>query len=203
MSPPANNSLLTTRPEPGQHRRRAKPDEEEKPKRKGKTPWKRGPAAYAVARAADDLLEEMAGMEATHLSLRETAQLLGVSTQPLRDWHRDGWLRKGPRGLKFPVEELRRFVEWLGRYAKPFDMRARLVRLRKRGEPPPRAWDKLRNRNFRWPKGQRFLRPTELAELLGCHPSLITKAIARGYLQGRKRNKVHWEIWRTDQFYFG
>src|SRR3569623_2128202 len=104
---------------------------------------------------APELLEEMAGIVQTHLSLRETARLLCISTQPLREWHRDGWIRKGPKGLKFPVEEIRRFVLHLQRYAKPYDMRGRYGRFHlKRGkdQPLPGAWSKLKKAEIQWPK---------------------------------------------------
>ena len=135
-------------------------------------------------------------------SLRKAAQVLGISTQPLRDWHQDGWVAKGPKGLKFPAAELRRFVQWLARYAKPFKMQERVRRFCKRGQPVPRAFDKLRQASFSWPKGRKSLRPAELATLMGCHPSLVTKALTQGWLTGWKPGKRNWEVFKRDNWQF-
>ena len=169
-------------------------------RKKGLAPWHRGPAAFAIRCRADDILERLAALPETHLSLRRTAAVLGVSTQPLRIWHRDGWLNKGPAGRKFPVEELRRFVLSLKRYAKPHEMRERLRRfgrIKAKGQPLPRAWDTLRQASFKWPKG-RDLTPREVAERVGCSASLVTKAIEAGFLQAYRPGRVRWRITKRD-----
>lgn len=163
----------------------------------GKAPWHRGPTAFAIGSRSNEIMERLAGLSETHLSLRRTAEVLGISTQPLRVWYREGWIKKGPAGRKFPVDELKRFVLWLKRYAKPEDMRQRVRRFSKikgKHQPLPRAWDLLRKASFEWPKGQATLTPSQLAALVGCSPSLVTKAIEDQYLDADRPGRVHWHI---------
>jgi hypothetical protein len=159
-------------------------------------PWKRGPAAWKVAIAADEILNNLEASHRGFYSLRRAARLLGVSTQPVRDWIQRHYLKRdGPRG-KLSKAELCRFVGWLKERAEPFDSRGYLDRLHPKGRP--RAWDKLRAARFAWPRGCRALTPKELAQLAGCHPSLIVKAISRyrdfNALRGHRRTPCRWEI---------
>ena len=77
---------------------------------KPRLPWKRGPAAWRVKRRADEILAALAAAPSPLVSLRGAARLLGLSTQPLRDWAKQGYLsRTGPRG-RFTVPELERWA---------------------------------------------------------------------------------------------
>jgi hypothetical protein len=163
-------------------------------------PWKRGPVAWGIACRADEILVEVARCPRRFHSLRRAAHFLGVSTQPLRDWIRLGYLqRDGPR-LQISAAELRRFVRWLQNRAEPFDPEEYLDRLYRKRSRPPRPFDKLRAAQFAWPKDRAALTPKELAQLVGCHPSLIVKAIRSDHLfsgvRGRRRTPCRWEITR-------
>jgi hypothetical protein len=162
-------------------------------------PWRRGPAAFAVAQRASEILAALAGQRRRHLSLRATARVLGVSTQPVRDWVRDGHLcRVGPRG-RFTRQEVEDFVQWLAAEAEPFPWQQRAARFRRgRGEPSrEERRPTLELASFVWPARQPALTPGQLADLIGCHPSLIVKAIraSQGRL-GRRRSPHRWEITR-------
>lgn len=61
--------------------------------------------------------------------------------------------------------------------AKPFDMTRRVERFHRHLERPPYPFFKLHSARFVWPKGRTALTPKEFSALIGCHPSLITKAI--------------------------
>jgi hypothetical protein len=64
---------------------------------KPRLPWKRGPIAWEVANRADEILEALAENRRRFLSLRRASEMLGVSTQPLRDWIKLGYLKQdGP-----------------------------------------------------------------------------------------------------------
>lgn len=165
---------------------------------KPRLPWKRGPAAWNVARHADQILKALAETRRGFFSLRRAARLLGVSTQPLRDWiMREDLKREGP-GRKISKHELSRFVKWLKDRAEPFDSRRYLKRLHRKLNGPPARFDKLRSARFAWPQGRKALSPKEIAQLVGCHPSLILKAIAsHGFFQRlrpQRRTRCRWEV---------
>jgi len=165
---------------------------------KPKLPWKRGPAAWKVAISADQILAALAETHRGFFSLRRAARLLGVSTQPLREWiKRDNLNREGPGG-KISKAELCRFVRWLKDRAEPFDSTRYLERLHRKLKAPPIRFDKLRAARFVWPEGRKELRPKELAQLVGCHPSLILNAMASRccfeHLRGRRLTACRWEV---------
>ena len=88
---------------------------------KPRLPWKRGPIAWEVAGRADEILEALAQSPRGFFSLRRASAILGVSTQPLRDWIELGYLRRvGPR-RQISRDELCRLVKWLAKCAKPFE----------------------------------------------------------------------------------
>ena len=126
-------------------------------------------------------------------SLRRAATLLGVSTEPLRYSIKRGYLKRdGPR-LQICKAELRRFVKWLRDHAEPFDTyehRDGLKRHRRVRFP----FSKLNSARFVWPKERRTLTPKEYAQLVGCHPSLVVKAIHEGELRAKRRTPCRWEI---------
>lgn len=170
------------------------------PKRRGspKLPWKRGPVTWEVGCRADEILGELARCPCRFLSLRRAARFLGVSTQPLRDWIRLKYLKRdGPR-RQIHKDELCRFVKLLQERAEPFGSDGYLERLHRKRKRPPRPFEKLSSARFAWPKGRTALNPKELAQIVGCHPSLIVKAI-RPYsfsnrVRGRRRTRCRWEI---------
>jgi hypothetical protein len=170
------------------------------PKRRGvpRLPWKRGPVAWEVGCRAEEILAGLARCPRRFLSLRCAARFLGVSTQPLRDWiRRKDLKRDGPR-FQISKDELCRFVKLLQERAEPFDSDGYLERLHRKRERPPRRFEKLSSARFAWPKGRTALNPKELAQIVGCHPSLIVKAI-RPYssfnrVRGRRRTRCRWEI---------
>jgi hypothetical protein len=160
-------------------------------KRKGKPrlPWKRGPVAWEIAQRADSILETLNGSRRGFYSLRRTAKLLGISTQPVRDWIRLGYLKcEGPRGW-IAKGELGRVLGDLEQRAEPFDPRNYLERI-----PRKYSFRKLGRVRFVWPKDRKTLNPKELAALAGCHPSLVIKAIRCGNLRGRRRSPRRWEV---------
>jgi hypothetical protein len=168
-------------------------------KRRGspRLPWKRGPAAWQVAIRADEILEQLACCPRRFLSLRKAAHLLGISPSPLSDWIRREYLKRdGPR-LQIRKDELVRFVEWLNQRAKPYGPDGYLERLYRKRMSPPYRFDKLSSAQFVWPKGRKALTPKELSEIIGCHPSLIVKAIRQGWVHGRRATPCRWEISRA------
>jgi hypothetical protein len=163
-------------------------------KRPPRLPWKRGPAAWEIAKRADEILERLARCPRGFLSLRRTAWMLGISTQPLRDWIRRGYIkRNGPR-LQFAKDELSQFVKSLERRATPFGPHGYLERLHRNLMRPPYRFDKLKSGRIAWPKGRKTLSPKEFAQLAGCHPSLVIKGIHEHELRGRRRTPCRWEI---------
>jgi hypothetical protein len=165
-------------------------------RRKPRLPWKRGPAAWKIKLDAHEIKIRLAIEKRNFFSLRKAARLLSVSTQPVRDWIRLGYLkREGPRG-QIARGELGRFVGWLEERAEPFDQMNYLQRL-----PHTYPFKKLRSASFVWPKDRKTLIPSELAALAGCHPSLVIKAIRCGELRGRNRSPCRFEIskqaWRN------
>ena len=158
-------------------------------KRRGalKLPWKRGPRAWEIAQRAESILEAMESSRKGFYSLRRTAKLLGISTQPVRDWIRLGQLkREGPR-RQIIRSELKRFVMSLVSRAEPYDPENYLDRIEHHRKVPSWRWRKLVTAKFTWPKGTAGLNPSQLAGLVGCHPSLIRKAIHAGRLSGRRK----------------
>ena len=134
---------------------------------KPRLPWKRGPAAWEVACASDDIKNRLRAQPRKFLSLRRTAKLLGISTQPVRDWNRMGHLkREGPR-RQIALAELERFIEWLERRAKPFSTENYTERFVLKTGRYPYPFQTLSRAQFIWPKGQNTLTPQELAELIG------------------------------------
>lgn len=140
-------------------------------------PWKRGPAAWKVATAAEGILSELAETRRGFFSLRRAARLLKLSTQPLRDWISRDYLKRDGPSLKISRKELCRFVKLLQERAEPFDSSRYLERLHWKRGFPPRPFEKLQSARFVWPKGRPALTPTEIAKIVGCHSSLIVKAI--------------------------
>jgi hypothetical protein len=166
--------------------------------RKGisRLPWKRGPRAWEIAQRADVVLDTLNAGRRGFYSLRRTAKLLGISTQPVRDWIRLGQLRRdGPR-RQISRNELKQFVYKLVHRAESFDPENYLDRF-----PLTFPFKKLGDARFVWPKGRKALNPRALAILAGCHPSLILKAIHCGRLRGRRRSPCRWEVsksaWRN------
>jgi hypothetical protein len=131
-------------------------------------------------------------------SLRKTARVFGISTQPLRDWIRRGDItRDGPR-QQFSKEELLRFVTKLKEKAEPYDMETRWDRFYCHRHRPPWRFEKLRTAKFVWPKGQKALTPSQLAALISCHRSLVIKAIKEYSRLGHHPTPGRWQITKTD-----
>jgi hypothetical protein len=163
---------------------------------KPRLPWKRGPVAWEIAQRADSILETLNASRRGFYSLRRAAKLLGISTQPVRDWIRLGHLKRaGPRG-RIARGELGRFVGEMERRAEFFEPENYLERL-----PHTYPFKKLSRSSIVWPKGRKTLNPMELAGLIGCHPSLVLKALHCGRLHGRRRTSCRWEVsknaWRS------
>ena len=159
-------------------------------------PWKRGPIAWKIRQSADDLLIGIQAHPCEFFSLREAAKALKVSTQPLRDWIKRGQLDRGGPRMQISRRELIRFVDWLRQRAEAFDPQRYSERLYSKDGMRPFPFSKLRRSQFSWPKGSAALAPKEIAALVGCHPSLVIKAIQRGLLRGRNRTRCRWEITR-------
>jgi len=86
---------------------------------KPRLPWKRGPRAWEIAQRADSIMAALHASRRGFYSLRKAAKLLGVSTQPVRDWIRLNHLKRdGPR-QQISRGELKRFVHELTKRAKP------------------------------------------------------------------------------------
>jgi len=163
---------------------------------KSRLPWKRGPAAWQVKCRAAEILHRIATSTQRPVSLRAAARLFGLSTQPLRDWVRCGYLKPIRPGWPFALEELRRFVLWLQEYAAPFDSANYVRRFFGRRGAPPYEFQKLAATQIVWPTSRTALRPRELAQLVGCHPSLVVKAITMRAVRGRRPTPCRWEITR-------
>lgn len=165
---------------------------------KARQPWNRGPSAWKVAEHCIEITERLYAFRRSFASIRTAARLLGISTQPIRDWIRLGFLkRQGPRG-QIAKPDLLRLLEWFVKHAKPFSPDKYTKRLRSKMKRPPYPFQTLSQSQFTWPKGRRTLTPRELAELIGCHPSLITKAIQQYRWQklGKRKSAGRWEITR-------
>ena len=121
---------------------------------------------------------------------------LTIGTKPLRDWIKRRYLeRDGPR-QQISREELNRLVSWLANRSTSFGAEQYLSRLHRNGETQRRGFEKLRSARFVWPKGRKDLNPKELSGLVGCHPSLIIKAIRSRWQSrlGRRRTMYRWMI---------
>jgi hypothetical protein len=164
-----------------------------KGKGKPRLPWKRGPCAWEIARRAETILVTLKSSRRGFYSLRGAAKLMGVSTQPLRDWIRLGHLKREGSRQQISRFELERFIDELVRRAEPFDSR-------KYRERFPHTWPfkKLGCVRLQWPKGRKALSPRELAALAGCHPSLIRKAIHSGFLRVGYRSNCRFEVTRQN-----
>jgi hypothetical protein len=165
-------------------------------KRSPRLPWKRGPRAWEIVQRADGILETLNDTRRGFYSLRRTAKLLGISTQPVRDWIRLGQLKRdGPR-RQISRTELKRFIYELIRRAEPFDPGNYVDRIEHNRKHPSWPWRKLVMADFTWPKGRDLLTPSELAGLIGCHPSLIIKAIMAGRVSAHRRTPGRWAVTR-------
>lgn len=155
--------------------------------------------AFEIAARVDEILRGLAGNPRGFFSLRQVARLLGVSTQPVRDWVRLKHLRHdGPRA-QVAKNELVRFIRWLVARAEPFALESLSSRFSGRAGRRPRSYPyrALAEARFQWPTGRSALTPSELAGLIGCHPSLIIKAIHDpGNQLGRRRSASRWEVTR-------
>jgi hypothetical protein len=170
----------------------------EHPKRKSspRLPWKRGPAAWNIACSSDGILEVLHQHPRSFISLREAARILGVSTQPLRDWTRQKYVKQeGPR-LQYHKIELSRFVNWLAERAQPFDNENYLARLFSGSRLGPCLFSKLSGSVFIWPRDKEALAPRELASLIHCHPSLILLAIREKRIRPRMKTNCRCEVTR-------
>jgi hypothetical protein len=165
---------------------------------KRRLPWKRGPAAWTIASNSQAVKARLASQSRSFLSLRQTARILGVSTQPVRDWVRLKHLRRdGPRA-QFARAELGRFIRWLEKWAAPFPAASYAKRFVRKTDRSPRPFDVLQYAQFLWPKGRKALTPRELANLIGCHPSIIVKAVNHYWPSlGRRKSPHRWEISRN------
>jgi transposase len=129
-------------------------------------------------------------------SLRAAATVLGVSTQPVRDWIRLGWLKRdGPR-QQISRSELRACVQKLKLRATRFDPDGYCQRIELNRKIPSSPWRKIFHADFDWPKNRDELSPPELARLIGCHPSLINKAIRSRRLAAKRKTEGRWVITR-------
>ena len=163
-----------------------------------KRPWKHGPVAWEVAQRADPILATLAASPKRFLSLRQTALLLGVSTQPVRDWLEAGLLESsGPR-KQIPATAVEALVTSFQKHARPYEMKQRLDRLREPSTAPPGKYDKLLKADFKWPSKKIPLSPVDLARLAGCHSSLIRRAIHSGALPATRSSPHRWKIGRGD-----
>lgn len=172
---------------------------------KPRLPWKRGPRAWEIARRSESILQELSTSRRGYYSLRRTARLFGVSTQPVRDWIRLGFVKRdGPRN-QISGSELTRFLNTLIRRAKRYGRYNYVDRIERNRAIPSWPWRKLRTAQFIWPKEKPTLTPVELAHLIGCHPSLIIKAIYSERIKGCRRTPCRWAITRrawNQAFYF-
>jgi hypothetical protein len=163
---------------------------------KPRLPWKRGPRAYEIAQRAELILENLNASHRRFYSLRKTAQLLGVSTQPIRGWIRLGQLeREGPRP-RISRTELVRFILKLAERAEPFDSWNYVNRIEHNRKILVWRWRKLADARLAWPKECEWRTPCELARLIGCHPSLIIKAIYAGRIRAFRKTPHRWAIKR-------
>lgn len=155
---------------------------------------RRGPAIWRVWDRRQEIDQQLKAAPPFFFSLRKAAAVLGVSTQPLRDWVRDGLLRSSGQRLSFSKADLQSFLRRLAKEMANQEWKHREDRLvaERRRRPP----SKLRRAEFDWPRGRAALTPAELAALVGCHPSLIRKMLDKGQLQRSLRRRGRFEITR-------
>lgn len=161
-------------------------------------PWKRGPSAWKLADNAAEILKRLENSPRRFLSLRGAAGVLGISPQPLRDWIKRQHIKREGQRAQICKEELSHLVKWFEARAEPYEMESRSDRFHRDRNGHPRRFERLRSARFVWPKGRTALTPKELSALIGCHPSLITKAIHAYGLGRRKsplRRKTVWRGW--------
>src|ERR1700722_7547472 len=91
-------------------------------------PWKRGPVAWGIRLRADRIRETLSNCRARFFSLRKAARILGISTQPLRDWLRRGGVKSDGSRQQFSKTEVLRFLTRLEERAEPYDMEVRFER---------------------------------------------------------------------------
>jgi hypothetical protein len=165
-------------------------------KPRGKPPWKRGPVAWKVAGNARAIRLKISSHPRRFHSLRAAASLFEISPQPFRDWISRGFLPlSGPR-QKISASALLELLNSFEENAQPLGPDFYLKRLLKKRRWLPLPYSKLRSARFLWPKKRSSLTPRELAILIGCHPSLIRKAIAAHEVRGSGRTPYRWEITR-------
>ncbi len=159
-------------------------------------PWKRGPVAWRIAQSADEVRLKLSSEKRHFLSLRQTSSLLGVSIQPVRVWIKRRFLKSEHRRQLIAKTEIIRFVDWLAQRAEPFDTARYVDRFYWHRRLPTYPFWKLSRCKFVWPYRQPSLTPKELSKLIGCHPSLIVKAITKGWLRGKRKSPRRWEVTR-------
>jgi hypothetical protein len=164
--------------------------------RKPRLPWKRGPRAYEIGQRAHQILENINASRRGFYSLRRTAKLFGVSTQPIRDWIRLGQLKREGPHRQISRAELVRFLNKLFDQAEPYDSNNYILRIERNRKNGYWQWRKLSTARFEWPKEYETRTPSQLARLIGCHPSLIIKAIYAGRVRGFRRTPHRWAIKR-------
>jgi len=159
-------------------------------------PWKRGPAAWNIKLDVEEIKMRLAAQKRNFFSLRQAAKILGVSTQPIRDWIRLKYLkREGLRG-QITKSEFERFLKWLVERAKPFSLWNYADRLLRSPTRPAYLFHTLGRAEFVWPKERKTLTPRELAGLIGCHHTLIIKAIHHKPWLAKRKSPGRWEITR-------
>jgi hypothetical protein len=163
---------------------------------KPKLPWKRGPRAFEIAQRAGEILAALNTSQRGFYSLRRTAKILGISTQPVRDWIRLGHLkREGPR-RQINRAKIETFLWMLVERAEVFGKWNYVNRIENNRKVQSWPWRKLATAKFIWPKERDMLKPNELAKLIGCHPSLIIKAIKVDRVRGCRPTPYRWAIKR-------
>ncbi len=173
-------------------------NERKKKPRKKRLPWKRGPVAGKIVAERTEILESIRGHRRRFISLRQAAKLLGVSTQPVQDWIRLGYLKREGQRKLISREELERFVVWLVAHDgdEGFEPSELIHRIHGESRYGPRRFAKLEKAKISWHPSIKALTPPELARLVGCHPSLIRKAITEGHLGAKpkavKRKRSGW-----------
>lgn len=169
-----------------------------KSRKPSKRPWLHGPVAWEVGQRGDAILATLAASPKRFLSQRQTACLLGISTQPVRDWVQAGLLEaSGPR-KQIPANAVEALVKSFRKCARPYEMKQRLSRLRKPDAFPSQRFGKLFRAVIKWPSKRSSLRPVELAVLVGCHSSMIRQAIHSRILLATRSSPHRWKIRHDD-----
>lgn len=157
-------------------------------------PWKRGPAAWRIARDAEAISRRLAEERRSYFSGRCCAKMLGVSTQPVRDWIQRGYLQaEGPRH-QVSRPEMQRFVAWLAARAEPFEPQMYARRFFRRDRMTVRPFAKLAAARFAWPTRA----PPWPAlcfradERIAANEDIATPAMPCGPLRRRQKVMRHW-----------